>query len=273
MMAATIVTVEAAEERNIRPAAASIPGEILSPSQASTFLNCSARWFFRYGAGLPDPASGGAVCGKAVHAMIAYWMAAKLDGVTLESAGIADAWDHAWDASAEGAEFAATDDIDNLKASGLALTQKYLTEAAPSIEPAAVEVPVTGVIAGVPVRGIVDIVDTSGRVIDIKTKSRKASEVSPDHAFQLATYTKLMPRASGEARIDLLVSTREPQLIQIDHTPGAAGAHLVERLYPLVAEGIAGGLYLPNRASMTCSRRHCSYWRECQQEFGGEVAA
>jgi RecB family exonuclease len=269
-----VITIDkAAEERNIRPAAASIPGEVLSPSQASCFLSCQAKWFFKYMSGLPDPASGGAVRGKAVHSMIAYYLAAKLDGVTLESAGIADAWDHAWDAAAEGAEFNATDDIDDLKGSGLRLTQKYLSDAAPAIEPAAVEVPVTGVIAGVPVRGIVDIVDTSGRVIDIKTKSRKASEVSADHALQLATYTAHMPRASGEARIDLLVSTKEPALIQIDHAPGAAGRQLVERLYPLVAEGIAGGLFLPNRSASTCSRRWCPFANVCEAEFGGKVAA
>jgi CRISPR/Cas system-associated exonuclease Cas4 (RecB family) len=266
-------TYEAAIERNVRSSAASTPGEVLSPSQVSTYLACSARHWFRYGLGLPDPSGGGAVRGKAVHAMAAYWMAAKMEGITLEPAGMPDAFEHAWDAAAEGAEFAATDDIDQLKASGLAMTQKYLAEAAPAIEPAAVEVPVTGTIAGVPVRGIVDIVDVSGRVIDIKTKSRKASEVSPDHAFQLATYTQLMPGASGEARIDLLVSTKEPQLVQIDHTPSAAGRQLVERLYPLVAEGIAGGLYVPNRSSSLCSRRYCAFWKECQAEFGGEVAA
>ena len=30
-------------------------GNLLSPSQANQFLNCSARWGFKYGAGLPDP--------------------------------------------------------------------------------------------------------------------------------------------------------------------------------------------------------------------------
>src|ERR1700732_1996971 len=30
-------------------------GGILSPSQASLFLNCSAKWWFKYGLGLPDP--------------------------------------------------------------------------------------------------------------------------------------------------------------------------------------------------------------------------
>ena len=55
--------------------------------------------------------------------------------------------------------------------------------------------------------------------------------------------------------------------MQIDHTPGEIGRKLVERMYPLVAEGIANGLFLPNRASTLCS--YCSYEQECEDEFGG----
>ena len=85
--------------------------------------------------------------------------------------GLADAWDAAWDRGAEGAEFAADDDVEALKASGARLTHKYLTEAVPAIEPAAVEVPVSGKTAGIAVRGIADIVTMDGTVIDIKTAS------------------------------------------------------------------------------------------------------
>ena len=63
---------------------ASMPGEVLSPSQASTFLSCSAKWWFRDGLGLPDPASGGAVRGKAVHKTIEYALRAKIAAVVLE---------------------------------------------------------------------------------------------------------------------------------------------------------------------------------------------
>jgi hypothetical protein len=52
---------------------------------------------------------------------------------------------------------------------------------------------------------------------------------------------------SGETRIDSLVSTKDPQLIQIEHTPGESRRKLVERIYPLVAEGISNGLFLPPR--------------------------
>jgi RecB family exonuclease len=104
-----------------------------------------------------------------------------------------------------------------------------LREAAPEIQPLAVEVPVSGEIAGVKVRGIIDILDADGRIIDIKTASRKPSKISGDHAFQLATSTALLDHSvSGETRIDSLVSTKEPQLVQIEHTPGESGRRLVE---------------------------------------------
>jgi hypothetical protein len=43
--------------------------------------------------------------------------------------------------------------------------------------------------------------------------------------------------------------------------------------YPLIAEGIAGALYLPNRGSSVCSRRYCAFADACEREFGGTVAA
>ena len=266
-----MTAVEMSEMRAGAVSAASMPGEVLSPSQASTFLSCQARWYFRYMAGLPDPPAGGAVRGKAVHKLIEYAMRAKIAGVVLEAGAFSDAWDTAWDQAAEGAEFAADDDVEGLKDSGARLAHKYLAEAAPAIKPAAVEVPISGTIAGIPVRGIADILTIGGMVVDIKTAARKPSGLAADHALQLATYAQLVPGASGETRIDTLVGTKEPQLVQIEHMPGEAGRRLVERVYPLVAEGIAGGLYLPNRNSNVCNRRYCAFADACEREFGGCV--
>jgi CRISPR/Cas system-associated exonuclease Cas4 (RecB family) len=129
---------------------------------------------------------------------------------------------------------------------------------------------VSGKIAGVKVRGIIDILDAERRIIDIKTASRKPSKISGDYAFQLATYTALLDHSvSGETRIDSLVSTKDPQLVQIEHTPGENGRKLVERIHPLVAEGIANGLFIPNRASMLCG--YCPYTRACEAEYGGLI--
>lgn len=80
------------------------------------------------------------------------------------------------------------------------------------------------------------------------------SKVFGNHAFQLATYTILFgDAASGKTRLDSLVSTKDPQLVQIEHTPGATGRNLVEKMYPVVAEGIDNSLFIPNRGSTFCS--------------------
>lgn len=247
------------------------PGESLSPSQANTYLNCSARWRFKYGLGLPDPAGGGAVRGTAVHKAIEYYMRAKMSGVVLEAADVMNEWDLIWDEAAAAGEFLAYENIEALKESGAQLAAKYLREAAPSIEPAGVEVPLSGLINRVPVRGYADIVTTDGTIIDIKTTSRKPNAISGDHALQLATYIELYEGSNGRGRIDSLVSTKEPQLVQIASAPGESGRRLVRHLYPMVVDAINGGLYMPNRASTWCAK--CPYQRECEKEYGGTVAA
>jgi hypothetical protein len=55
---------------------------------------------------------------------------------------------------------------------GETMIAKYIEEAAPSIQPAAVESRVSGVIGGVKVSGYVDLLDTEGRLIDSKTSTK-----------------------------------------------------------------------------------------------------
>jgi RecB family exonuclease len=223
----------------MQPDASTMPGEILSPWQASTFLGCSAKYRYKYLLGLPDPAGGSAARSRAVHKAIEYYMRSRMNGLVLDGEAVTNEWDQIWDEVTETTEFADHENVDSLKASGATLAGKYLREAAPQINPIAVEVPVCGEIAGVRVRGIIDIIDENGRIIDVKTSSRKPSKVTGDHAFQLATYTHLLDQeVSGETRIDALVATKDPQLVQVEYTPGKNGRKLVEQIYPLVAEGI-----------------------------------
>jgi len=46
-------------------------GEVLSPSQASTYLACPAKWYFRYLVGLTEPTTGALALGKAFHGTLA----------------------------------------------------------------------------------------------------------------------------------------------------------------------------------------------------------
>ena len=100
-------------------------GNLLSPSQASQFLNCSARWWFKYGAGLADPKGGSLVRGSTVHKCIEHWFKLQLAGETPEIDDIAEFFDDAWEAQAADAQFAKGDDFDDLKRSGARLLRLY----------------------------------------------------------------------------------------------------------------------------------------------------
>ena len=156
-----------------QPAAMNDFGGVLSPSQVRTFRDCGAKWYYKYALGLPDPPNGSLVRGRVVHQMAEKFFRAKLDGGSPDPDDLQASFEEAWDREAAGAAFGADEDVDLLTRQAATLTRKYLDEVAPEIEPAALELPVQGLIGGVAVRGFVDLLDTSGRVIDLKTAVRK----------------------------------------------------------------------------------------------------
>ena len=254
-----------------QPAALNDLGTVLSPSQVRTFRDCGAKWYYKYALGLPDPPNGSLVRGRVVHQMAEAFFRAKLDGGSPDPDDLQGCFEDAWDRESACAAFGADEDVDLLKRQAAMLTRKYLDEVAPEIEPAALELPVQGVIGGVAVRGFVDLLDKNGRVIDLKTAARKPTGVSADYAFQVATYCQLCPGANGTARVDTLVATKSPQVVTIEYTVSPADLRMTEKLYPLVREAMREGIYLPNRSSNMCSYRNCSFAAVCESEFGGRV--
>ena len=66
MMAATVTEGSA----SVVPVPCAGFGEVLSPSQVRTFMDCQARWYFKYRLHLPDPPTGNLALGRAVHAAL-----------------------------------------------------------------------------------------------------------------------------------------------------------------------------------------------------------
>lgn len=247
-------------------------GEVLSPSQVNTFLNCPAKWYFRYLVGLREPATGSLALGTAFHATVAANFRQKVS--THRDTPIDELrvllGDEVVMAIAD-AELREDEDASELAAIGDAMLAVYMKEAAPSISPVAVELEVEGEIAGVKARGFVDVLDAEGRIIDCKTASRRPSGVSAEHALQLTTYAMITSGASGVCRLDTLTKTKTVQLVQQSHEVRQEERTLAEHLFPMVQDSIRDGVYLPRRNSTLCSRRYCGYWRECEREFGGRV--
>jgi len=91
------------------------------------------------------------------------------------------------------------------------------------------------------------------------------------HRLQVATYHSLTDRARGTGRIDTLVKTKSPQLVQQTFSISEKELRAVQTIYPQAQDVMRRAVHLPNRQSMLCSRRHCAYWRHCEQKWGGEV--
>ena len=163
------------------------------------------------------------------------------------------------------------EDADELAATGQILVAAYVIEAAGPLQPSAVEQTVQGEIAAVKVRGIVDLLDTDGRIVDFKTASKRPNGLSADHSLQLTTYAMITPGASGLCRLDTVTKTRTVQVIQQSYQVGSEDRRFAETLYPMVQESIQDGIYPPHRNGPMCSRRYCGYWHECEHEFGGRV--
>jgi hypothetical protein len=255
--------------------------EVLSPSQTNTFLDCNARWYFKYFRGLPDVTDARRAMGRAVHHALAENFRLKIQsGQDLEREEFLGIYAEGWKTEAASARFAPDDDPEELALTGSVLAQKYLVEKAPAITPVAVERKVTGLIGGVKVQGYVDLLNSNGRIVDIKTSIKKPPGIRPDYARQVATYARLTPGASGQVGIDTLIQTRgrdgrptksAPEIHSSAYRVTDADLRHIDVIYPLAQEAMRSGLYTPNRGSMFCSRSSCAYWAECEREFGGTV--
>lgn len=245
---------------------------VLSPSQVSCFMRCQAQWYFKYFRNLPDTQNANRALGNAVHAAMSGYFAHRLASpdAPLEHETVIAWYREAWILEAGRTEFADGEDADAIGAQGEGIMRLLLREWAHKVQPAKVDARVEGVIGGVRVRGYVDLIDTHGRVIDIKTASKSPCGVRPEYSFQVATYQLLGATTSG-ARVITAVKTKTPKVIEqtVDVDPEAV--KMAERLYPLAQEAMRAGYYFPNRQSILCSRKNCGYWRECEAEFGGRV--
>ena len=251
--------------------------DVLSPSQVRTFMDCSARWWYKYGLGLPDPKGSSLVRGIVVHRMAEIYLRTKFAGAAPGVDELAEIFDDVWsETSAEGS-FQPGEDLDKLKAQTATLARMYLDEVAPEIEPAvirgepAIELRVAGEIGGVKVRGILDLLDSHGCIRDLKTAARKPSCVAPDYALQIATYAEIAPQVTGEAQLVTLVATKTPQLVTMAYHVSDADRAYARAIYPRAQDAMRAGVVTPNRGSNLCSRKHCNFWEACEAEYGGKV--
>jgi PD-(D/E)XK nuclease superfamily len=219
------------------------------------------------------PPTGALALGTAFHSVLATNFRQKRETKQdLPTESLQESFAEAFAIAAEDAEFREDEQPAALIETGRALVAKYMAEAAPSIQPKAVELPVEGSIGGARVRGIVDLLDAEGRIIDCKTAARRPVGITAEYSLQLTTYAIITPGATGVCRLDTVTKAKSVQLVQQTCDIGPEDRRYAETLYPMVQEAMRDGIYTPRRGSTLCSRRYCGYWRECEREFDGRIS-
>jgi hypothetical protein len=246
--------------------------EVLSPSQTSQFLNCPAKWMFRYLLDINDPGSAATALGTAFHETIAYNFRQKLETAhDLPFAKCLEFFRNALGRQLETVRLQKDEHPMELLELGETMVAKYIEEAAPFIQPAAIESRVSGVIGGVKVSGYVDLLDTEGRLIDSKSSTKPIKGIAHDHRLQLTSYAMITPAASGACQLDTVTKGKTVSVIKKSFTVTEKDRQYAEVIYPMVQDSIREGIFLPRRSSSLCSKRYCGYWSVCEKEYGGTV--
>ncbi len=247
-------------------------GVVLSPSQATQFLNCPAKWMFRYLLNVKEAGTAATALGSAFHQTIAHNYRQKTGTARdLPRDELLRFFREVLGQQLEDAVLLATEQPLELLELGEIMLTKYLNEAAPLIQPAAVETKVRGMIGGIKVYGYLDLLDIEGRIIDSKSALKPFKGVSHDHRLQLTSYVMMTPGATGHCRLDMVTKGKTVSLIQKSLSITDADRKYAETVYPMVQNSIKEGIFLPRRNGSLCSRRYCGFWKNCEKEFHGVV--
>jgi CRISPR/Cas system-associated exonuclease Cas4 (RecB family) len=251
------------------------PGDELSPSQLTTYMECPARWAFRKVWGIDEPGTVASAMGRAVHEATGHAHNVQIaSGAILPAEHAVDVFRASWREESKAVQFTARHDPDELRERGSALVAKYMAEVAPFIDPAGAEVklPAGAEIGGVRVRGRLDLIESNGRIRDTKTICRKPGGMLTAHRVQLTIYAMAMPGASGAIAVDYLVKTKnKPQLVTIEDRITHSDELLATTLLQSAQKGMRSGVYLPNRCADSCNRLMCGFADLCESEYGGRV--
>jgi len=190
----------------------------LSVSQIEDYIHCGERWRLKKVEKIHEPNTSTQIRGKVVHAATAENMRAKRDkGKEL---GVEEVESLAFDgakAAFEGQSVLLTEEEaeEGLSAVKMAtadvamwLARLHHQEVAPYINPVCIEEKIRVTMEGIPpLEAVLDLTDTSDRIHDTKTKTRKPKQDEARISLQLTQY-----HLSFEAK-----NGRPPQELVLDH--------------------------------------------------------
>jgi CRISPR/Cas system-associated exonuclease Cas4 (RecB family) len=255
-----------------------------SPTQVNMFLRCPAQWYYRYVRGLKRPPSGAATLGSAVDTGITYNYQQKIETQEdLALDNVLDAFSTDFEARKPETLWEHNEEPGQVKDDGVRVLSVYHKDAAPKVQPTAVQERVELEIPNFGYRfvAVPDVVERNSVIRDTKVvkrspaKNNEAFVVAPAHQDQMVAYALAYRVTKEQAEkgcvVDYLVRTKSSKLVQVPFQVTSRHLDYYKNIIGLVARQIEAQIFTPNRQQQLCSRRYCGYWEECERDFGGVV--
>ena len=209
----------------------------ISASRLNLWARCPLAFKLRYIDGIRSPPSPAMFLGKVVHAALEFHYRHRQVSVQLPKSDVLQFVDDTWE------QAAADDDIkfqDSAAESKLLLQAKSLTEAylehvsdsdpTPNLVETTIECPLvdpeTGEDLGIPLLGVIDLVQDGGAgdmICDFKTASKSSPPHDVLHEVQLTAYSILFRHLSGQRESGLqirsLIKTKTPKIAFHTYAP------------------------------------------------------
>lgn len=177
---------------------------VLSASSVTTYLKCGRLWEAQYLLGLHKEPTGPQALGLAAHTAVEHTMRQKMAShIDLPEDEVVDVFVTALaDLGSFGAE----------EAAGIAAIRCYLRDAAPYIEPAAVEQPFQFEVNRIPYSGQIDLIDSDGTVRDTKFVSR--APTADTYRLNMTGYA-LVNGTPATTMLDAIVKNQRPKYVAV----------------------------------------------------------
>ena len=284
----------------VKAASYDLPKAYLSVSAINTYLKCPTQFEHRYIDRQRGPSSAAAMQGKCMHTVIEHayrYKKTELEDPTQEF--IQDTYTDAFMENIAHRKELLRDEHetdDFLALQGNVVLETWRKLKLPKVNPVDIEVTYMQNVAGVPLVGVIDLVDhqdlgipaTQGanrrydpfahKVVDTKTVKRTWNQDMADNSLQLSMYS--IATGLPDLRVDCLVKgnpksiinagtrTKGPSIVELDTRRRAGQNQWAMQLVTQVARAIQAGSFPPcSPESWACSAKYCGFWGMCRGKY------
>lgn len=290
-------------EKNKPPSGFNLPQGHLSHSQIEMYLRCPKQYYYRYIRDIARPPGISLVLGTGTHKALETTHHHIVDYATPAPIEIvlsifSDSFDkNAEEVPKEDWKEEEGNTKGGVKDAGLKLVSLYNKDFAPKVKPQikenirGIEKKVTVNVAGVPMVGYIDLIDTNDdtimsheeqtllydnakgtpeilrtSIVDFKTKAKSVSQAEIDGSFQLTFYS--FATGVNNVRYDQLLRQKKPKIKRMHSIRKTNDYKWMLEIVSNVAKAISSGIFPPCAPdNWACTPKWCGFWGLCRGKY------